>query len=59
MYRIFKGDKWTRALGSQIPSGARVKVVKFMARRRVLVEYGGKVILTLLWCLKKEERETL
>jgi hypothetical protein len=51
--RIFKGDKWTRILGSRIPEGTVVNVVKFYFRRRVIVEYNGEQILTMLWCLKK------
>jgi len=49
----FKGDRWTRFYGSRIPVGAMVRVLRFMPRRRVLVEYQGEPILTLLWCLKK------
>jgi len=51
--RIYKGDKWTRMLGSRIPIGTVVEVVKFYPRRRVMVEYQGEKILTMLWCLKK------
>jgi len=51
--RIFKGDKWNKLEGSRIPEGAIVKVVKFWPRRRVWVEYNGKVIGTMIWCLKK------
>ena len=51
--RIFKGDKWTRSIGSRIPEGAIVSVVKFYPRRRVMVEFQGEQILTMLWCLKK------
>ena len=54
-FRIFKGDRMTRMLGSRIPVGARVRVLRFYPRRRVLVEYGGETILTMLWCLKKEQ----
>jgi hypothetical protein len=50
--RIFKGDKWTKVLGSIIPIGTSVKVLKYCFCRRVLVEYRGQVILTMLWCLK-------
>ena len=53
--RIFKGDKWTRILGSRIPAGTIVRVLRFYPRRRVLVEYEGVAILTMLWCLKKGE----
>lgn len=48
---IFKGDKWTRLLGTLIPLGTSVKVIKYCYRRRVLVEYQGKTVLTMLWCL--------
>jgi len=51
--RIFKGDKWTKLLGSRIPIGSIVNVVRFYPRRRVIVEYQGEHILTMLWCLKK------
>lgn len=51
--RIFKGDKWTRLLGSRIPIGSLVKVIKFYPRRRVVVEYNDEPILTMVWCLKK------
>jgi len=53
-WRTFKGDKWTRAYGSRIPVGTSVKVLRFYPRRRVIVEYNGEAILTMLWCLKKE-----
>jgi len=53
--RIFKGDKWNRLLGSRIPFGTVVEVIKFYPRRRVMVEYNGEPILTMLWCLKKFE----
>jgi len=51
--RIYKGDKWTKMLGSRIPIGTVVEVVKSYPRRRVMVEYQGEKILTMLWCLKK------
>lgn len=51
--RRYKGDRWTRVYGSRIPTGAIVRVVKFYPRRRVLIEYNGESILTMLWCLKK------
>jgi len=51
--RIYKGDKWTRAMGSRIPEGTVVNVVKFCPRRTVIVEYLGEKIITKLWCLKK------
>jgi len=51
--RIFKGDKWTKLLGSRIPEGTLVQVIKFYPRRRVLIEYQGELINTMLWCLAK------
>jgi hypothetical protein len=51
--RIFKGDRWTRTIGSRVLEGAVVKVVKFCFRRRVIIEYQGEQIMTMLWCLKK------
>jgi hypothetical protein len=50
---IFNGDKWTKSLGSLIPKGAEVEILKFCYRRRVLVKYQGQTILTMLWCLKR------
>jgi hypothetical protein len=54
IYRTFKGDKATDIHGSRIPYGTQVRVIKFLRRRRVVVEYLGERILTMLWCLKKE-----
>jgi hypothetical protein len=53
--RIYRGDKWTRILGSLIPLGTSVKVLKFCYRRRVIVEYQNKPVLTMLWCLVREK----
>jgi len=53
MNRIFKGDKWTRIFGSRIPDGVEVEVLRFMPRRRVIVNWQGQVMNTMLWCLKK------
>jgi len=35
-----------------IPEGEAVKVIRYCYRRRVLVEYLGQKVLTMLWCLK-------
>jgi len=51
--RIFKGDKWTKMMGSRIPHGVIVQVVKFCPRRTVIVEYMGERIITKLWCLEE------
>ena len=52
--RIFKGDKYNEIVGTRIPFGTVVNVVKFYPRRRVVVEYQGEHILTMLWCLKRK-----
>ncbi len=51
--RIYNGDKWTKLLGSRIPIGSIVRVIKFYPRRRVMVDYNGEPILTMSWCLKR------
>jgi len=56
MTRIFKGDKWNKLLGSRIPTGAVVEVIRFYTRRRVLVNYQGEAINTMLWCLGKDDK---
>jgi hypothetical protein len=53
---IFKGDKWSKIIGSRIPLGSMVEVVRFCYRRRVLVRYQGEEILTMLWCLSRDRR---
>jgi len=52
--RKFRPDKWGKAMGSRIPSGSEVEIVKFMPRRRVLIRYCGELMLTMLWCVPKE-----
>ena len=51
MMTKFKGDKWTRAIGGLIPVGAEVEIIRFLFRRRVLVSWQGRKVLTMLWCL--------
>ena len=51
--RLFKGDKYNKMIGTRIPLGTVVNVVRFFPRRRVIVEYLGEQILTMLWCLQK------
>jgi len=53
MLRHFKPDKWNKILGSRIPEGAQVEIVKFMPRLRVLISYKGELINTMLWCVPK------
>ena len=58
MTRLFKWDKWNRLLGSRIPNGEPVRIVKFMPRRRVIIEYRGIIINTMLWCVPKVKEAT-
>jgi hypothetical protein len=51
----YKGDKWTRIIGSRIPIGAEVKLIRYCYRRRALIEYNGEQILTMSYCLIKEK----
>lgn len=49
--RHFKPDKWNRVLGSRIPELAKVTIIRFMPRRRVIISFGGEIINTMLWCV--------
>lgn len=49
--RLFKWDKHHRLLGSRIPNGASVEVIRVMPRRRVIVQFRGEIMTTMLWCL--------
>ena len=40
-------------MGSRIPIGTEVQVVKFCPRRTVIVDFAGERIITKLWCLEK------
>lgn len=48
-YYRFVGRKFP----SKIPYGAIVKLIKWYARRKVLVEYNGEQILTMGYLLRK------
>ena len=56
--RIFKWDKWLKLLGSRIPNGSPVEIVRFMPRRRVLIRFQGEVMNTMLWCVPKSRPST-
>ena len=58
MLRWFKGDRWNRIYGFVIPFGAPVLVVRFFTHRRALVNYGGLLFTTMLYCLSKTEVNT-
>ncbi len=49
----FRGDKWNKFYGSRIPIGSEVELIKYMPRRRVLIRYGGELINTMAWCIKR------
>ena len=53
---FYKPDKWGKAMGTAIPAGAAVTVVRRFARRRVVVEHDGQRVLTFLWCLAQPVR---
>lgn len=55
IYRSYHLDKQQRLLGSLLPEGALVEVVKFLPRRRVLIRFEGILVHTMLWCLRKKE----
>jgi len=59
MIRKFKPDKWNKLLGSRIPDGAEVEIVRFYPRRRVMVSYKGELINTMLWCVPKEKDDSV
>ncbi len=50
--RVFKGDKWTKIIGSRVPIGATIEVVRYCYRRRVIIRYVNEEMMTMLWCLK-------
>jgi hypothetical protein len=55
MLRRYKLDATQRMLGSKVPDGASIEIVRFMPRRRVLINYRGEIILTMLWCVPKPD----
>ncbi|MBF8255106.1 MAG: hypothetical protein HW375_13 [Anaerolineales bacterium] len=52
--RRYRGDRWAKAYGVAM-IGELVEVVRYMARRRVLVRYEGRTVLTFTWCLARPE----
>lgn len=58
MLRHFRPDKWNKMLGSRIPAGAEVEVLRIFTRRRVLIRYQGTVMNTMLWCVPKDKVTT-
>lgn len=49
----YAGDKWSKKYGSPL-MGRAVRVVRWMPRRRVLVELDGTTYLTFAWCLRRQ-----
>jgi hypothetical protein len=54
--RIYKGDRITKLIGSRVPIGAEVKIIRFLFRRRVVIEYQGERMITMLYCLTKQAK---
>jgi len=52
--RYFKG-RFCKAAGLpfKIPYGAEVEVVRFLPRRRVIIEYDGERLITFATLLRK------
>lgn len=53
--KCWRASKSKEGMPYQVPVGAMVEVVKFYPKRRVLVRYRGKLILTYQGCLKEVE----
>ena len=53
---VYRPDKYGKAMGTSIPAGALVDVVRRFPRRRVLVLHDGRRVMTFLWCLVSEVR---
>lgn len=52
IYRFYRGDAVTRIHGSIVPIGERVLVIKYLFRRRVVIEFQGLRLITFTWCLR-------
>jgi len=51
--RHYYPDGMARRAGSQIPAGAEIAVVKFLPKRRAIIEYEGKRYMTSSLCCRK------
>jgi len=53
MKAIWRARQSKEGMPFQVPIGAEVEIVKFYPRRKVLVNYQGKEILTLQACIRQ------
>lgn len=55
--KLWRANRSKEGIPFKVPVGALVEVVRNYPRRRVLISYQGKLILTYQGCLKKREVE--
>lgn len=55
--RIYVPDGSAKKCGHTIPSGSEVKIIKFLPKRRAVVEWNGRRFLTLSLCCRKLVRK--
>lgn len=53
MIKYWRAKQSKEGMPYQVPVGVEVEVVRSFPRRRVMVSYQGKLILTFQGCLKK------
>jgi hypothetical protein len=51
--RHYFPDGMAKRAGSQIPAGAEIAVVKFLPKRRAIIENGGRRYMTSSLCCRK------
>ena len=51
MQKTWRASKSKEGMTYQVPKGAIVEIIKCFPKRRVLVKYGGVLILTYQGCL--------
>jgi hypothetical protein len=56
--RHYFPDGMARRAGSQIPAGAEIAVVKFLPKRRAIIEYEGKTVHDLFSMLPEDRIRT-
>ena len=52
--KVWRASKAKEGMTYQVPKGAEVEVIKCFPKRRVLVDYQGKLILTYQGCLSSK-----
>jgi hypothetical protein len=53
MTHYYYPDGIARKCGSQIPAGAAIEVVKFLPKRRAIIECNGRRYMTSSLCCRK------